>query len=127
MAITLDTALDSLYKRRGGLYFRQFMISIGVGERRNDMTKAELVSRIAEEAGISKKAATAALSSVVSAVHEVLKKAQKIRVTDLGSFSVVKRQARQGVNPRTGKPIKIPATKAPKFTAAQALKDAVKK
>ncbi len=91
------------------------------------MTKAELVSRIAEEAGVSKKAAGAALASVVSAIHEVLKKGQKIRVTDLGSFSVVKRQARQGVNPRTGKPIKIPATKAPKFTAAKALKEAVKK
>jgi DNA-binding protein HU-beta len=126
MAIILDTSFDSLYKRRGGLYFRHFRFD-GVGERRNDMTKAELVSRIAEEAGISKKAAGAALASVVSAVHEVLKKAQKIRVTDLGSFSVVKRQARQGVNPRTGKPIKIPATKAPKFTAAKALKDAVKK
>lgn len=91
------------------------------------MTKAELVGRIAEEAGISKKAAAAALDSVVAAIHEVLKKGEKIRVTDLGSFSVVKRQARQGVNPRTGKPLKIPATKAPKFTAAKALKDVVKK
>jgi len=45
----------------------------------------------------------------------------------LGSFSVVQRKARQGVNPRTGKPIKIPATKVPKFAAAKSLKDAVKK
>jgi len=91
------------------------------------MTKAELVARIAEEAGISKKAAGLALDSVVTVVHDVLKKGEKIRITDLGSFSVVKRQARQGVNPRTRKPIKIPATKAPKFMAAKALKDAVKK
>jgi len=126
MAIILDSESDSLYKRRGDCVL-DISDSIGVGERRNDMTKAELVSRIAEEAGVSKKAAGAALASVVSAIHEVLKKAQKIRVTDLGSFSVVKRQARQGVNPRTGKPIKIPATKAPKFTAAKALKEAVKK
>jgi len=91
------------------------------------MTKAELVARISEEAGISKKAAGIAIDSVVTVIHEVLKKGDKIRITDLGSFSVVKRQARQGVNPRTRKPIKIPATKAPKFTAAKALKDSVKK
>jgi DNA-binding protein HU-beta len=91
------------------------------------MTKADLVTRIAEESGISKKAAGMALNSMVKAIHEVLKKGDKIRVDDLGSFSVVKRQARQGVNPRTGKPIKIPATKAPKFAAAKALKDVVKK
>jgi len=91
------------------------------------MTKADLVTRIAEESGISKKAAGLALNSMVKAIHEILKKGDKIRIADLGSFSVVKRQARQGVNPRTGKPIKIPATKAPKFAAAKALKDVVKK
>ena len=91
------------------------------------MTKAELVAHIAEEAGISKKAAGIALNSVVSAVHSVLKKGDKIRIADLGSFTVVKRKARRGVNPRSGKAIKIPATKAPKFAAAKALKEAVKK
>ncbi len=91
------------------------------------MTKSDLVNRIAEESGISKKAAGMALNSVVKAIHDVLRQGDKIRVADLGSFSVVKRQARQGVNPRTGKPIKIPATKAPKFAAAKALKDIVKK
>ncbi len=90
------------------------------------MTKAELVALIAEEAGISKKAAGIALDSVVSAIHDVLRQGEKIRIADLGSFSVVKRKARQGVNPRTGDPIKIPATKAPKFSAAKALKEAVK-
>ncbi|MEW6349846.1 MAG: HU family DNA-binding protein [Thermodesulfobacteriota bacterium] len=90
------------------------------------MTKADLVSHVAEEAGISKKAAASALDSVVTAIHEVLKKGDKIRIADLGSFSVVERKARQGVNPRTGKPIKIAATKAPKFSAAKALKDSVK-
>ena len=91
------------------------------------MTKADLVSKISEEAEISKKAATTALDSVVEAIHDALKKGDKIRIADLGSFSVIKRQARKGVNPRTGKPIKIPATKAPKFSAAKALKDVVKK
>jgi DNA-binding protein HU-beta len=90
------------------------------------MTKADLVAHIAEEAGISKKAAGIALDSVVEAIHDVLKKGDKIRIADLGSFSVVKRKARQGVNPRTREPLKIPATKAPKFTPAKALKDSVK-
>ncbi len=90
------------------------------------MTKADLVSHVAEEAGISKKAAASALDSVVGAIHEVLKKGDKIRIADLGSFSVVERKARQGVNPRTGKPIKIAATKAAKFSAAKALKDSVR-
>jgi DNA-binding protein HU-beta len=90
------------------------------------MTKAELVSHVAQEAGISKKAAGLALDAFVEAVHEVLKKGGRIRVADLGSFSVVKRNARRGVNPRTRKPIKIPATKAAKFTAAKALKESVK-
>lgn len=91
------------------------------------MTKAELVTNIAQQAGISKKAAGMALDAIVVAIQDVLKKSERIRIADLGSFSVVQRKARQGVNPRTGKPIKIPSTKAPKFTAAKALKDAVKK
>lgn len=91
------------------------------------MTKAELVTNIAQQAGISKKAAGMALDAIVVAIQDVLKKGDRIRIADLGSFSVVQRKARQGVNPRTGKPIKIPSTKAPKFTAAKALKDAVKK
>lgn len=91
------------------------------------MTKADLVARIAEDAGISKKAAGMALASFVQVIHEALINEDKIRVSDLGTFSVVKRKARKGVNPRTGKAIKIPATSAPKFGAAKALKDAVKK
>jgi DNA-binding protein HU-beta len=91
------------------------------------MTKSDLVARIAEDAGISKKAAVTALDSVILAIQEALRAGDKIRLTDLGSFSVVERQERQGVNPRTGQPIKIPATRAPKFSAAKALKDAIKK
>ncbi len=90
------------------------------------MTKADLVAHIAENAGISKKAAGDALDSVIEAIQDALKKGERIRIADLGSFSVVTRKARKGVNPRTGKPLEIPATKAPKFTAAKSLKDAVK-
>ncbi len=92
------------------------------------MTKAELVARIAEEAEITKKSAAMALDAVVSAIHGSLKKKDgKIRVADLGTFAVAKRKARTGVNPQTGKKIKIPATKVVRFSASKALKDAAKK
>jgi DNA-binding protein HU-beta len=92
------------------------------------MTKAELVSHISEEAGITKKAASTALDAFVAAVHDSLKlKDGKIRIADLGTFKVVKKKARSGVNPQTRKKIKIPATKAPRFSASKALKDTVKK
>ena len=89
------------------------------------MTKAELVAHIAEESGVTKKAAGIALDTIVSTISDALAKNERIRVADLGSFSVVTRKARKGVNPRTGQPIKIPATKTAKFTAAKALKEVV--
>ena len=92
------------------------------------MTKAELVARIAAEANVSKKAAAAVLKSFVSAVHGSLKaKGGQIRVADLGTFVSVQTKARNGVNPQTRKKIKIPASKVPRFRAAKALKEAVKK
>jgi DNA-binding protein HU-beta len=92
------------------------------------MTKAELVTRIAEEAEITKKAATAALDGLVGAIQNALKKKDgKIRIADLGTFSVLKRKARTGINPQTRKKMKIPAMIVPRFSAAKALKDAAKK
>ena len=90
------------------------------------MTKAEMVSLIAEEADISKKAATSALDAFVGAVQDALRKKEgKLRVAGLGTFRVVDRKARNGVNPRTGDKMRIPAMKAPRFDAAKALKEAV--
>jgi DNA-binding protein HU-beta len=92
------------------------------------MTKAELVDRIADEAAITKKAASVALDAIVQAVHDSLgKKEGKIRIADLGTFKVVKRKARTGVNPQTRKKIKIPAMKVPRFTPSLALRESVKK
>ncbi|MFH1112687.1 MAG: HU family DNA-binding protein [Pseudomonadota bacterium] len=92
------------------------------------MTKAELVAHMAEEAGVTKKAAALALNAIVTAVHETLKKKEgKIRIADLGTFRVVKKKARMGVNPQTRQKIKIPAAKVPRFTASRALRDAAKK
>ncbi len=91
------------------------------------MTKSEIVARMAESANITKKASAAALDSLVLAVHESLRKADgKIRIADLGTFSVTKRKARDGVNPRTGKKMRIPAMKVPRFSASKALKEAAK-
>ncbi len=92
------------------------------------MTKAELVNRMAEEAGVTKKAASAALNALVGAIHDSLKKKEgKIRIAELGTFKVIKKKARTGVNPQTKQKIKIPAAEVPRFSASRALKEAVKK
>ena len=92
------------------------------------MNKADLVSHVAKKAGITKKAATSAVDAIVGAIHDSLKKKTgSIRISDLGTFKVVHRKARAGVNPQTGQKIKIPATKVPRFSASKALKEAVKK
>ena len=90
------------------------------------MTKAELVSVMAQEAGINKAAAGAALEAYVAAVTKELKKKGKLGLVGFGTFSVVKRKAREGRNPQTGKTIKIAAKKVIKFKAGKALADKVK-
>jgi len=91
------------------------------------MTKAELVAKIAGEAEISQKAADLALRAIVGSIHDSLKGAEKsIRIPDLGTFRISHRKSRTGVNPRTGEKMEIPAADVPAFTAAKALKDAVK-
>jgi len=90
------------------------------------MTKAELIDKIASGAELSKADAGRALDSALDAVKAGLKKGQKITLVGFGTFSISKRKARKGRNPRTGQEIKIPAAKIPKFSAGKALKDAVK-
>ena len=90
------------------------------------MTKAELIGVMADEAGITKVAATDALDAFVAAVTKELKKAGKLVLVGFGTFSVVKRKAREGRNPQTGKAIKIPAKKVVKFKAGKTLADKVK-
>ncbi|MCL5022914.1 MAG: HU family DNA-binding protein [Nitrospirae bacterium] len=90
------------------------------------MTKAELIDKIASGAGFSKADASKALDSTLNAVKASLKKGQKVTLVGFGTFSVVKRKARKGRNPRTGAVITIPSAKTPKFTSGKALKDAVR-
>ncbi|MEE8553216.1 MAG: HU family DNA-binding protein [Desulfobacterales bacterium] len=90
------------------------------------MTKAELVDKMAKDAGISKVAASAALNSFMSNVTKALKKKDgKVTLVGFGTFSKVRRKARKGRNPQTGEPIKIKATNVVKFKAGKQLKDAV--
>ena len=91
------------------------------------MTKAELINVLAKEAGITKKAATAALDAFVGAVHGSLKKTGSMRVSGLGTFKVLQRKSRAGVNPQTRKKMTIPAMKVPRFNASKALKETAKK
>lgn len=90
------------------------------------MTKAELIAVMAEDAGITKAAASKALEAYTSAVARELKKSGKLGLVGFGTFSVVKRKAREGRNPQTGKTIKIAAKKVIKFKAGKALADKIK-
>jgi DNA-binding protein HU-beta len=82
------------------------------------VNKSELIEHIAKQADISKAAATRALKTT-------LKKNNSVSLVGFGTFSVSKRAARSGRNPRTGATIKIKAAKVPKFRPGKALKDAV--
>ena len=90
------------------------------------MNKAELISAIATDAGVSKSVASKVLDSMINNVTESLKKGDKVTLVGFGTFSVTKRKARTGRNPQTGKEIKIPARKVAKFRAGAKLAEAVK-
>jgi DNA-binding protein HU-beta len=90
------------------------------------MTKAELIEAMAKDADISKAAAGKALNSLIDNITKSVKKNKKVTLVGFGTFSATKRKARTGRNPRTGEAIKIKASKAPKFTAGKAFKDAIK-
>ena len=90
------------------------------------MTKADLAAAVAEETGMTKKQAEAAVNSVVAAIKGSLAKGEDVRLVGFGTFSVKKRKARTGRNPRTGKKLRIPAKKVPAFSPGKGLKDSVK-
>ncbi len=89
------------------------------------MNKAELITAVAESAGIKKVDAEKALKAFVDVVTEELVKGEKVQLVGFGTFEISERPERTGRNPQTKKPITIPASKAPKFKAGKALKDAV--
>ena len=90
------------------------------------MNKTELVAAIAKKTELSKKDAEKALKAFTDVVAEELKKGEKIQLVGFGTFEVSERAAREGRNPHTGESLHIEASKAPKFKAGKAFKDAVK-
>jgi DNA-binding protein HU-beta len=89
------------------------------------MNKQELIGAVAETTGLSKNDAGKAVEGVFEAISATLKKGDEVRLVGFGTFSVTKRKASTGRNPRTGEPMKIKASTQPKFKAGKGLKDAV--
>ena len=89
------------------------------------MNKNDLVAAVADSTGLSKADCTKAVDGVFDAITDSLKAGTEIRLVGFGTFSVSRRAASQGRNPRTGEPIQIPASNQPKFKAGKGLKDAV--
>ena len=90
------------------------------------MNKTEYVEAVAKAAGITKAEATKVVAASIDVITKSLKKGNAVQITGFGTFDVIKRAARKGRNPATGKEMKIAASKAPKFKAGKVLKDAVK-
>ena len=90
------------------------------------MTKANIVDAVATKTGVTKKAAEAAVNAALEAVVDALKAGDKVQVFGFGTFEVKERAARTGRNPRTGETLEIAASKNVGFSAAKALKDAIK-
>ena len=89
------------------------------------MNKQELINEISKKTGLTKKDSTAALDAFIEAVKASLKKGSDVRLVGFGTFTVKKRKAKKGRNPRTGEEIKIPAKKVPAFRPASELKKLV--
>ena len=80
---------------------------------------------MAEKSGLSKKDCEATLGALMDTVTDALKKGYKVQLVGFGSFEVKQRAARMGLNPRTQKPVQIPAVKVPVFKPGKALKDSI--
>ncbi len=89
------------------------------------MNKAELVTALAQKAGLTKKDADKALAAFVEVVTDALKEGEKVQIVGFGTFDVKERPARTARNPRTGEEIKIDASKTASFKVGKALKDSV--
>lgn len=90
------------------------------------MNKADLVTAVAQRAGLTKKQSEQAVNAVVETIEEALKKGERVSIVGFGTFEVRSRRARVGRNPQTGKTIQIPPSKVPAFKPGKALRDAVK-
>ncbi len=90
------------------------------------MTKSEFVDQVASKSGLSRRDATKAVDAFLESVQEALQSGESVSFTGFGKFSAQQRNARTGVNPRTGERVEIAAATVPKFSAGSALKNALK-
>ena len=90
------------------------------------MTKSEFVDQIANKTNLGKKEAADAVDAVLEVIEDTLKRGSDVTFSGFGKFHVAERGAREGVNPRTGERMQIPASKVPRFTPGSGLKGAVK-
>ena len=90
------------------------------------MTKDQIIDAVCAKIGCSKRQANEMMEAVLEQITKALQKGDKAVFTGFGAFSVSKRKARAGINPKTGERIQIPAMKVPKFKAGKALKEAVR-
>jgi DNA-binding protein HU-beta len=90
------------------------------------VTKAEFTDRVATKSGLSKRDATKAVDAFLDSITEALKGGEQVSFTGFGKFSPQQRKERQGVNPRTGQKVTIPAARVPKFSAGSQLKQALR-
>ena len=91
------------------------------------MSKAYLIEKIADDVDVAKVVAERALNSILQNITKVVTKGESVQLMGFGTFSLGKRSARVGRNPKTGEAIQIPAAKTVKFTAGKAFKDSVNK
>lgn len=91
------------------------------------MNKNELVAKVADQSGLSRKDAEKALAAVIDTITAALVAGDKVQLVGFGTFETKQREARTGRNPRSGETIEIPAASLPAFKAGKALKDAVAK
>ena len=90
------------------------------------MTKAEFTDRVASKSGLSKRDATKAVDAFLDSITDALRSGEQVSFTGFGKFSPQQRKERQGVNPRTGQKVTIPAARVPKFSAGSSLKQALR-
>jgi DNA-binding protein HU-beta len=99
--------------------------SVGSYFRGAIMNQTELIAADAERAGLTKADAGRAVEALIGTITDAMKEGEEIRITGFGTFGISERGERQGCNPQTGEAITIAASKAAKFTAGKAVKDAL--
>ena len=90
------------------------------------MNKAELVEEVANQTGLTKRVSREAVNAVISAITDSLARQEKVTLVGFGTFQLMERKARKGVNPQTRETIQVPAKKVPKFVPGKGLREKVR-